>query len=172
MSTPPVPIGINKKHMTIAEKKARMRSEAELLTGSAIQEWPEVRENKTAHKRFFKTKNLLASIGKDDALLEPIINRYCLMLAECDEMEKMCIGIKADMAELIKPTGDMDFLSLLEQKQTLGGMYIKYDQAIQTKRKMLLDIERENGMTLLSQIRSTIKKPPAERQDDSGAMFG
>ena len=55
--------------------------------------------------------------------------------------------------------------------KSLTGLLLKCDQSVQTKRKMLLDIERENLGTLLSQLRSTTKKPKEEK-DPSVNMFG
>lgn len=171
MARPPVPIDIAKGHRTIAEKKARIRREADLLTGSAFQEWPEIRANLIAHKRFAKTKNLFASNGKDDALLEPIINRYCLMLAECDDLTSIMSDAMDDVKQLMNDDS-IEFLVKLEMKDRIMSRYFVANKNVVTKRKMLLDIEKENGMTLLSQLRTTTKKPKEEKRDDSGAMFG
>jgi len=171
MARPPVPINIAKGHRTIAEKKARMRKEADLLTGSAFQEWPEVRANPIAHKRFVKTKNLFASNGKDDALLEPVINRYCLMLAECEDLNKIMSDAMNDVKQLIDDDS-IEFLEKMDMNDRIMSRYFTANKNVVTKRKMLLDIEKENGMTLLSQLRTTTKKPKEEKRDDSGAMFG
>jgi hypothetical protein len=172
MARPPVPIDIARGHRTIAEKKARLRREADLITGSALQEWSEVRENKVAHTRFTKIKNLLASIGKDDAMLEPIINRYCLIIAECYDLETKRESLNNDLDELSEHRSEMDFVSYISKKSDINNLILKCDLILQTKRKMLLDIEKESGMTMLSQLRTTTKKPKEEKHDDSGAMFG
>lgn len=172
MSTPVKPLSLVKKHLTIAEKKARMRKEADLTTGSAIQEWAEVRDNMIAHKRFTKTKNLLASIGKDDALLEPVINRYCLIMSECYECENEDKRLH-DMAEKLEDReSDMEFSDYIKAAMAITKAISSNQFGLQSKRKMLLDIEKESGMTLLSQLRTTTKKIKDEKQDDSGAMFG
>lgn len=171
MARPPIPISMAKGHRTIAEKKARIRNEAELMTGSAIQEWPEVRENKIAHARFTKTKNLLASIGKDDAMLEPVINRYCLILAECYDCETEDKRLHDLADKLEAKSSDMEFTDYIKAAVNITKAISANQSGLQTKRKMLLDIERESGMTLLSQLKTTTKKPK-EAKDDSGAMFG
>lgn len=182
MSTPIKSLALVKKHLTIAEKKARMRKEADLTTGSALQEWPEIHQNKIASARFYKTKNLLASIGKDDALLEPVINRYALLIAECSDFEDMIKSFRKSKNELqeeylsrqisdeeedgLKPS---KYYSLLAKMQE---SIINADRQLQAKRKMLLDIEKENAMTLLSQLRTTTKQPQNKEKDSSGEMFG
>ena len=171
MARPPVPISMAKGHRTIAEKKARMRNEADLITGSSLQEWPEVYRDKIAHTRFVKTKNLLASIGKDDAMMEPVINRYCLILAECYECEVEDKRLH-DMAEKLEEREvDMDFTDYIKSAIAITKAIGANQSGLQTKRKMLLDIEKESGMTLMSQLKTTTKKTKVEK-DDSGAMFG
>lgn len=173
MSRPPVPIESARGHRTIAEKKARQRNEADLLTGSAMQEWPKIRSNDVAHKRFIKTKNLLASIGKDDALIEPLVNRYCLLIAECAEFEEKRETFYNARTEL-----QVEYRANLCGDQNNGGMtaseyykllakmmesVINVDRQIMAKRAMLLNIEKESGMTLISQMRTTTKTSPKEK---------
>jgi hypothetical protein len=172
MSRPVVPIDQAKGHRTIAEKRARKRNEADLLTGSAMQEWPEVRKIDIAHNRFVKTKNLLASIGKDDALLEPLINRYCLLIAECKEFEEKREQFHESKAELQKEysagqCGDPEDggMKASEYYRLLAKMQesiINLDRQIMSKRTMLLNIEKESGMTMMSQLRATTKEPTKE----------
>lgn len=171
MARTPIPISMAKGHRTIAEKKARLRNEADLLTGSALQEWPEVYKNKRAHARFVKTKNLLASIGKDDAMLEPIINRYCLIIAECYDCEAEDNRLH-DMADKLESReSDMEFADYIKSAISINKSISSNQSILQAKRKMLLDIEKESGMTLLAQLRTTTRKTK-EDVDESGEMFG
>ena len=170
MARPSKPLSIVKKHLTKAEKKARERSEADLMTGSALQEWPEIRANETAHKRFLKIRNLLASIGKDDAMIEPVINRYCLIIAECAELEATRQRIDQDIDELVDHKQEMEFIEYIDKKQALTGLLLKCDQTIQTKRKMLLDMERENLGTISAMLRAVQKKPAEEEDPEDKRM--
>ena len=72
MPTPPKPAKViemeGKSHRTKKELAQRKRAEEELLTGIRMEEKPEVKANKEAHKEFQHLKILLAQIGKDDDL--------------------------------------------------------------------------------------------------------
>ena len=92
MPTPPKPAKIieleGKSHRTKKEIRARKEAEASLLTGERLKESKEVKENPKAHKEFLRIKKLLESIEKNDDLYGRVINRYCLLLAECTEFEE------------------------------------------------------------------------------------
>ena len=81
----PKPIELVQGHRTKAEKRQRAK---ELMTSMAFKEWPEVRANSVAHKQFARLRRLYRSIDKDDAIFETVLNRYCMMLAECADYEK------------------------------------------------------------------------------------
>ena len=80
MPTPPKPFSVlkseKKSHRTKKELKLREEGEAALATGVAIRERPEVKKNPIAHKEFLRVNKLLKNIGKNDAIYEPVINRY------------------------------------------------------------------------------------------------
>lgn len=77
-----------KSHRTKAELAKRKEEERKLLTGQEIKERKEVKGNKDAHREFLRLRKLLRSIGKDDALYEPVINRYAMLQAECRDFEE------------------------------------------------------------------------------------
>ena len=79
-----------------------------MATGVAIRERPEVKNNPVAHKEFLRVNKLLKNIGKNDAIYEPVINRYCLLQAECDDFEKK----KNEIYNLIEELKDT-FYSLI-----------------------------------------------------------
>jgi cell division protein FtsB len=171
MARPPKPLETLKKHLTKAERAARQRSEAELMTKSALQEWPEVRENKIAHARFAKIKSLLGAIGKNDALIEPVINRYCLILAESTTLEKNRERIDQDIDDLTDHKDDYeDYPDYIAERQRLTALLLKCDQVIQSKRKLLLDIEKENLGTVAAMLRAVQKKPVEEKDPDEERM--
>lgn len=159
-----------KGHITKAQRAARKRSEDDLMTGSALQEWPEVRANEIAHKRFQKIRNLYAALKKDDALLEPILNRYCLLLAEGRDLELIRERIGQDITDLQANKGEMEFLEYIDKKQAFTGLLLKCDDKIQTKRKMLLDIEKENLGTITAMLRAAQKKPAEEKDPEVDKM--
>ena len=177
MPTPPKPFSVltieKKSHRTKAELKQRQQAEEALLTGVALKERPEVKNNPIAHKEFKRVNALLKAIGKNDAIYEPIINRYCLMMAECIELQEKrerCyqVIIKLDEAfdKEFDNTPEEERAKLIRSYSKSYNESLKLmlscDSAIQSKRKMLLDIEKENIMTIAAALRSIPKKVDKE----------
>lgn len=166
MPTPTKPTGVilleGKSHRTKRELAERERAEENLLTGKVIKESKEVRDNELAHKEFQRLKKLLRSIDKDDDLYGATINRYCLLQAECVEFQKKreliykSMEHMEDSKEEFYASGD-----IAQYYKLLMGMQknlLSMDKQVQAKRKMLLDIEKENIMTIASSLRSVPKK--------------
>lgn len=171
MPTPPKPFKVlsneKKSHRTKAELKARQEGEESLSTDTSIKERIEVRENKFAHKEFKRIVKLLEKIDKNDAIYEVVINRYCLLQAECLEFEEKREKFFDDMIKLDEQYEEDDDFSLKEYYSLINNMQkhiVDLDKQIQAKRKMLLDIEKENVMTIASALRSIPKK--AENDDN------
>lgn len=177
MPTPPKPFSVlkseGKSHRTKKELKVREQGEKALSTGKALKERQEVKKNKISHKEFKRINELLKSIEKNDAIYEAVINRYCLIYAECIEFEDK----KAELYELIDMLKEQFELSksYLEDediaKETRSfarsiseilGSIVDLDKQLQPKRKMLLDIEKENIMTIASALRVIPKKAENE----------
>jgi hypothetical protein len=159
-----------KSHRTKAELEARENAENGLLSNKKLQERKEVKENKTAHSEFQRVSKLMKAIGKDDALYSSGINTYCLLYAE--------IGNLTEQMKALDKTGDMlresferlvddpesgiepetiiqfekSFTRLISQKLNISSM-------IDKKRKMMLDIDKENVMTISAALRSIPKQP-------------
>lgn len=169
MPTPTKPYAVlvseGKSHRTKAELNQRQKGESALSTGTALKERPEVKNNSGAHKEFLRINKLLQSIEKNDAIYEPVINRYCMIQAECRDFEEKREKIFDQAQRLEKMlddfSGDIDFDDLRGAINDLGKIYgtmITIDKQIQTKRKMLLEIEKENIMTIAAALRSIPKK--------------
>lgn len=173
MPTPPKPyavlIGEKKSHRTKRELSQRKSGEEALLTGQKIAERAEVKNNKTAHKEFRRIVKLLENIQKNDAIYEPIINRFCMIQAECQDMEEKretCYQIICNMDAVFREEINN---APLEERAKLIRSYAKaynesiksllsIDSQIQAKRKMLFDIEKENAMTIAAALRTIPKK--------------
>jgi hypothetical protein len=187
MSRPPKPYKLlkmeGKSNKTKAELKQRKQAEEAVLTGVALKERPEVRENPIAHKEFLRVRNLLGKIEKNDDIYGPVINRYCLLLAECVDFEEK----KEKYYNLIdKITNDhekaMDDMApgdkaahLIEYTKSIDRLsrnIISIDKQIQTKRRMLFDIEKENIMTIASALRSIPKEVKKEENPLLKALNG
>ena len=92
MPTPTKPFKVltteKKSHRTKAELKIREEGEKSLSTEIELKERKEVKQNKEAHKEFKRIEKLLKNIGKNDAIYEVVINRYCLIQAECNKIKE------------------------------------------------------------------------------------
>jgi phage terminase small subunit len=168
MSRPSKPASVieseRKSHRTKSEMQTRKDGEQSLLSGKKISERPEVKNNPEAHKEFKRINSLLAKIEKNDAIYENVINRYCQIYAECLDFEVKresfygdMRGLAADKNELIE-SGEMTLSSYYATKRDMQNSIISLDRQIQSKRKMLFDIERDNAMTIAAALRNIPKK--------------
>lgn len=181
MPTPSKPINVIKmekrSHRTKKEIEQREKAEEKLLSGEALKERPEVKENPISHKEFLRVNKILKKISKNDAIYEAVINRFCQIQAECVELEKrrdelyqITINLKIEFDKASENLDPLEKVSILlefsrELAKTTNAM-IACDKQVQTKRKMLLDIEKENIMTIAAALRSVPKKEKEEDEED------
>ena len=165
MPTPSKPFKVltaeKKSHRTKAELELRKKGEESLTSKTEMKERKEVRQNKIAHKEFKRIKSLLCNIEKNDALYENVINRYAMLLAECSEFEEKRERFYRDMEKLDNEYFDDTDFTMREYYTLINSMQkniVDLDRQIQNKRKMMLDIEKENVMTIASALRSIPKK--------------
>jgi hypothetical protein len=177
MPTPPKPVRVladeRKSHRTQAELAQRKAAEAELITGKHMQMWADVKTDPIAKKEFTRVKALLKKIGKDDALYEGVVNRYAQMKSECVAYEQSIEAQRAIMAEATEKHQDkaLEFLEFVKILQEAYGNIARFDRQIQAKRKMMLDIEKENIMTIASALRSIPKKAGSKEQPTGMQKF-
>lgn len=178
MPTPPKPFKVltteKKSHRTKAELKIREEGEKSLSTEMELKERKEVKQNKIAHKEFKRIQKLLKKIEKNDAIYEAVINRYCLLQAECADLEErreefynLVFELKEEMKKVTDDREDdtEKATTILEYSKTIAKIMNSMnaiDKQIQSKRKMLLDIEKENIMTIASALRCIPKKEENE----------
>lgn len=181
MPTPTKPFKVltseKKSHRTKAELKMREEGEKSLSTDIELKERKEVRQNNVAHKEFKRVQKILKNIDKNDAIYEAVINRYCLLQAECFDLEErreecynLISKLREEEKELIAELKDRENIDelidyKLEYAKSLAKMMSSMstiDKQIQAKRKMLLDIEKENVMTIASALRCVPKKEDKE----------
>ena len=177
MPTPPKPFTVltseKKSHRTKAELKKRQEGEQSLSTDIELKERKEVKQNKVAHEEFKRVQKILKNIDKNDAIYEAVINRYCSLQSECfylEERREECYNLisklreeEKELIEELKDREDIDALIdyKLEYAKSLAKMMatmLSIDKQVQAKRKMLLDIEKENVMTIASALRCIPKK--------------
>ena len=155
-------IGAAEGHRTKAEIKQREQAEADMLSGKKIVERDSVKESATAHAEFRRVVALLKAVGKDDALYTAVVNRYCELYDEVLWNKQEIARLKELSHKLEEkfdecdPDGD----TIMKFTRTFSAMIDKVnkiDGIIMQKRKMMLDIEKENGMTVQAALRSIPK---------------
>ena len=159
-----------KSHRTKAELAKRKEEEALLITGKALKERPEVRNNPVAHAEFVRVSKLLKGISKNDALYQSIVNRYAMIQAECTDFENKRERFYENMNKLdllfdAQTDDDMTMKEYMKLQADMQKTIIDLDKQVMAKRKMLLDIEKECVMTIASALRSIPKKVVAESED-------
>jgi phage terminase small subunit len=167
---PSKPIELVKGHRTKAEKKIREKAESLLVTGIKMRECPSVKADEKAHAYYLRVRKTFEKIGKNDALNEAVLNRFCMLRSECERYEEKDLRLHGLMDQLYENQSDMEFETFIKHTLNLNKQIQTNDKLLQVKRKMLLDIEKENVMTIASQLRS-IPKKPQEEEDDGMAAF-
>ncbi|MGI5885528.1 MAG: hypothetical protein ACOX83_11300 [Candidatus Spyradocola sp.] len=150
-------------HLTKEEIKARKDAESAFASGATLRERPEVRTDAAAHREFLRVSKILSKVGKNDALFEPVINRYCQLQSECAAFEAMREGFRADLDEL-REDGGMEADARYRLKIKMQQAILDADKQVQAKRKMMFDIEKECAMTISSAVR-TVPKAPAKQDN-------
>jgi hypothetical protein len=156
----------NKKTKTELERRKKAE---EALRTTPLKERPEVKENPIAHKEFMRLNKLLKDLKKNDALYEPVINRYCELQAECLDLKQQRINLQELIDEIKETFRELTAEMNVEERASLAIELTrslikltdgidKIDKNIQSKRKMMFDIEKENIFTISAALRSIPKK--------------
>lgn len=187
MARPSKPASVIKmegrSHRTKAELISRERAESGMLTGRKMRRRPEVSENEDAKKEYARVSKLLQSIDKNDALYEAVINRYCISFAEekdlvkkREEVWELSKELKEDMETLLSSVSKKEAIEIrmeyTKQINLMLSKMLELDKMIEKKRKVLLDIEKENVMTIASSLRSIPKKQESKTSALEKALGG
>ena len=174
MSRPPKPVIIleneKRSHRTKAELEQRAAAESKSLSRVRMREFPSVRADPVAHKEFKRIQALLRKIDKDDDLYGGVINRYCQLKSECLQMEEKREAFYEAVGKLdarfydSENGGGLDETEFYSLQIKLQKAVIDCDKQVQAKRRMMLDIEKENVMTVASSLRAI----PKNVQEDDG----
>lgn len=172
MPTPTKPVRVlrteGRSHRTKAELEAREQAEKSVQSGRKISEQRAVRENPVAHKVFLKVRAMMDDIDRNDKLHEAVINRYCLITAECEDavQDRALIERRCQHLEDALDRGEIDAGEYYRAHQRAVDQKNAVDRALQTKRRMLLDIEKECLMTVAAALRAIPKKAEDDAADD------
>jgi predicted nuclease with TOPRIM domain len=116
-----------------------------------------------------RLNKLLKDLKKNDALYEPVINRYCELQAECLDLKQQRINLQELIDEIKETFRELTAEMNVEERASLAIELTrslikltdgidKIDKNIQSKRKMMFDIEKENIFTISAALRSIPKK--------------
>ena len=145
-----------RSHRTKAELRQRAAAENALITGKKMRERSEVKDN----KEWQRIRGLLEAAGKNEALYEATINRYCMLHAECLDFERKRQLFSNQLDELTENT-ELEAADRYKYQAQMQKNILSVDKQLQTKRRMMLDIEKECAMTISAAMRS-IPKTTAE----------
>lgn len=167
MARPSKSIDSAKGHRTQQEKAQRKKAEEQAFSGRKMKAFEETKKNPIALKEFKRVQELFKAVGKNDAVYEAVINRYCILTAECEELLErkrtyatLITEIKEQIDEL-KENQRLEpamFLRLIKEINATQVNINKIDSILNQKRKMMFDIEKENSMTVAAALRSIPKK--------------
>ena len=155
-------------HRTKAERESRDRTEAyTTLTNQKCFERAAVKEDPVAHKEYLRVTKLLTVINKNDALYGASVNRYCELYSEsvaakkdADAQRKLLAKLETAFDNLSDDKIDSNVIyKFARQTASILALISGLDKVIMQKRKMMADIEKENGWTVLSAIRAIPNQP-------------
>ena len=153
-------------HMTKKERELREQAEAALASQKTLTYWGDTTEPKNHAWYFQHVKELLAEIGEDDAFYTGVINRYCDLLVECDQIKQEISLSAAKCDELEQRRPEMPYHEWLKLYAELMREENQLHKMIDRKRNMLLAIEKENMMTVLSKMRAVLRKLQEAESED------
>ena len=160
-------------HMTKKQLAERKKTEKAALTGKVLKETPQVKANELAHKEFLRMHALLKEIKKNDDIYRNVVNRYCMLHAECMEFVEKRENIYKQLQEFCENKSELLNREGLTWKEAyrievdMQSNMISLDKQIQTKRKMMLDLEKENGWT----VKASIQTIPPKQENRSNPLM-
>lgn len=149
-----------KSHRTKAEIEHRKENEKAMYTGFGFKESDSVKKDIIAHKTFLFLKKLYNKIEFIDGLDEFIINRYCVLISECNQIET----IISDIQKAIEQCEEV------EPRLSLYGSYIKANAQLYKHREMSLKLEDRLLLNPASRIRAVPKTPPKKEESKMGGF--
>lgn len=151
---------------TKAEIAARAQGEKALTTSEKMEPPKGAAKNKAAHAYWKRIVEILATVGMDEAFYERTLWRYCVLLAEHDQLAEEREKRAGDIEKLREREGEMEAEAYYGMLTALGKALDSTDRQIAKKRDQLLAIEKENLMTVQGKLRAVPKK--AEEKKPSG----
>lgn len=173
-----------KSHRTKAELRRRQQAEDAAKTGRPMWERSAVKADREAHREYLRVRSLMRALEKDDAAFEAGVNRYALLYAECEEVrdrrdrqrrlaEIAQERIEKECRKIKDPEKKAEYyLASVSAYVKLAAAADRSDKILQSKRGMMMTFEKENLMTIASQLRSIPKKPEKKANPLREALGG
>ena len=162
-------------HRTKAEIAARREAEQDMLSGKKGFERANVKADPIAHTEFKRVSALMKAVGKDDALYFAIVNRYCELFSEVDRCQRETERLRQLMDKLEQhyDSGEVeDETAFMKSYTALLAQVNPLDDKVMQKRKMMLDLEKENGMTVAAALRAIPKGNAEKKENPLAAILG
>lgn len=160
------PLVLVQGHRTKAEIETRSKAEEALASSQKFKASKLVKGNPAARKYHRRVTEIFKDIDMDDAFYENVLNRYCILLAEHDELVKTREKAQDALTELYERKDEMELSDFLAELKNVNDVVVAQDKALAKKRDQLLSIEKENLMTAQGKLRAVPKK--AEKKELSG----
>lgn len=152
-----------KKHLTKEEIAARQAQEQSLKSKKKyFKPSKEVMQNPAAIQVFKKLKSLYKDITYVEGMDEYIVNRYCLLSAETEALEKLLIKMNEDVDSCEK------FSDRLDLYKAISGI----ERNLNQNRNMLLKIEDRIFLNPTARIKNVPKKPEGKKEPSRWQNFG
>ena len=155
-------IAEGKSHKSKKELEDRARNEKAVFSGIPLKERSEVKNNPKAHKEFLNIVKILEAINKNDNTFNSIVNRYCELMAEIDDLRQQKESIKKSLELLEKKIEDTGETKLFTTQNSLNKTVMEIDKLIDSKRKMIASTENSLCLTIESASRTINTKTEEE----------
>jgi phage terminase small subunit len=152
------------KHLTKSEIETRQAQEQKLKSGvSKYRPSDKVMQSPIAISMFKKLKKLYKDIDYIEKLDENIINRYCLLTAEADEIETRIVNLNGLINKCENDTDRIGYYKIISSSEiTLNKI-----------NDMILKLEDRLFLNPVSRIKNVPKKPEQkEAPSEEERRFG
>ncbi len=152
----------NRRHLTNDEIESRSEHEASIRSGVRnFKASEQVMKNMVALNQFKKLKRLFRCIKCIEGMDENIINRYCLLFAEAEALEKLLLTMNDDVDNC------EDFNDRLSLYKAISGT----QAGLNKSRDMLLKIEDRLLLNPTSRIKNVPPMPKKQGEDPNAELF-
>ncbi len=151
------------RHVTKAERKMRKEGEEALKSDKAIKVSSAVVNNPNAYKYFKRLIDIFKDIDLNDAFYENVLNRYAILLSECDKHSAEIQKQEEMIAELDNDHEEMTAAQYYAVRTEMVKTLNKTESLLGTKRNQLLAIEKENLLTAQAKLRAVPKEKNKEK---------